>query len=426
MSGYDREWAVLTKIVETGNMSLPIQKGVSDAWFKDLDAKSVWRFLADNYGKHGEVPSEIIVKDQFGELYQSVELNDSHGILIERLRDKAAYNHVMQAQKKIVVSGRGHKGMEALKEFQEQALTLSVAFLESDHLDASKASGMLRERYNTLKANDGVLGLKTPWDTYTRATGGYQPGILHGWYGLTGTMKTWLLLYQAAYVHTMFGAVPLVLSKEVPKEQLAWRLSCIKAEVPYGKLNMGGLDDDEEAKFFEALQQMSDDPPFPLDYIVATGKGSVLEVQAKIRKHKPDMVCIDGVYFMADDPSNWGQMACINNGLKQLCICEKLPFSATTQRNYNAQNKKIEDDEGEQSDVGFGKSFAQAVDTLARIVRGTEEKEQKEAKIVMSKVRESMTCKFFIDAKPGESFNEKPKEPEEGEDGAEEDSGIAA
>jgi len=405
MVDYHEEWAVLNKVLLTKDLKSVVNAGVDEAFFEGIDTKEVFEFITDSYARFQAVPSRVTVKQEFPAFVSVPTKEDTLPILIDRLREKAIYRGMREVQKKAANRAKV-KPSAGLTVMQSGVINLSNRFTRATARDARKETGNILAKYERIKESGGIIGIPTPWDELTRVTKGAQPGVVKCYYGHTGTMKTFLLLHEANHCHKEWGQIPLFLTKEMSVEQILWRYAGMLAKVDYEKLNSGALSEEDEKKFKEHLEQLVDDPPFWIDTIVQTGPGALLELQAKIDQYGPDRVFLDGMYFLADNPSDWGQMAVINNGIKQCSLRNNIAFDVSTQRNYD-NTKKQSTDSSDAGDVGYGKSLAQAVDYLIRVVREKQHIENKELLLVLPKARESLASTLVLHAKPCADFSQK-------------------
>jgi replicative DNA helicase len=214
-------------------------------------------------------------------------------------------------------------------------------------------------------------------------------------YARPKSLKTWLLLYSAVHVFKR-GFRPLVISKEMPTEQIRRRIHAIFAAMDYHALRTGRLTPREEQRYFEDLEAFSENDPFILSGD-DEDKGGVMSVSAKIREYDPDVVFIDGVYLMHDDRTNkrtsdWQGIAHITQDLKRMAKQLDIPVIGSTQANRSAEKSKGES----KSEVAYGDSFTQDADYLIRIIFEKQQQEDHEAIITLPVIREAPGCTFTI------------------------------
>jgi replicative DNA helicase len=219
-------------------------------------------------------------------------------------------------------------------------------------------------------------------------------------------LKTWLLIASAVHAFKM-GKRPLLISKEMPTDQIRRRVHALFSGIDYTALRTGRLTPREEKHYFEDLEAFSEHDPFILSGD-DEDKGGVMSVATKIREYDPDVVYIDGVYLMHDDRTNkrtsdWQGIAHITQDLKRMAKQLDIPVIGSTQANRSAEKSKGES----KSEVAFGDSFTQDADYLIRIIHEKQQQEDKEAIITLPVIRESAGCTFTINAFIAKDLSQK-------------------
>lgn len=396
---FDVEAALITKILELDDARTPVRQKVMPDFFADEDLREVYRWLLVFYQKYGRVPSLSLLQDEYD--FEPVDTDDDLLILIDRIKEKKVYSDIQRAVAEVVESTRSNP-REGLQVLKAKASSLAAIHSEADDLDLSRCGDDIRVEYERLKSQEGTLGIPFPWDRLNRATLGMHDGELIAFYARPKCMKTWVALYTAYFIHKNFDKVPVFFTKEMPPEQIRRRYAAMACGVDYTAFREGRLTEMEEIRFYDMVDELEERPPFLITTIEGTGPAALTEVKAKCEEYGADVAVVDGLYFMAEDPS-WRAFTVITRGLKELARTMKIPVVGTTQANRSADRTRGQT----VNEVAFGDSLACDVDLLIRIIREGQHRENDELLMTLPALRESKGCTFTIHAIPATNFSQK-------------------
>jgi len=174
--------------------------------------------------------------------------------------------------------------------------------------------------------------------TLDDATGGINDGDLVYVVGRPQDGKTTFLLHLIARWYWE-GKSVLVISNEIPWKDILFKIDSILAGIPVGERRSGNFKPEsiEKLKFLQYLQRQASHKIIVPKHPVRTS----IEVQNLMRLYKPDVVCIDGAYFMSNntDPSaigDWKELAAISRDLKQTANILEIPIIGVVQANRGA------------------------------------------------------------------------------------------
>lgn len=127
---------------------------------------------------------------------------------------------------------------------------------------------------------DALTGIASGYIDLDRLTSGFQRGDLVVVAGRPGMKKTELVLNIAEHVGVDLGLPVLILTHDVPAEQLAVRAIASRARVDLGKLQSGRLTADDEEKLGKGLERLRDTKIFIDD----SGRITQAEFRSQLRR----------------------------------------------------------------------------------------------------------------------------------------------
>jgi replicative DNA helicase len=184
------------------------------------------------------------------------------------------------------------------------------------------------------------------------------------------TGKSTLALQIANNIHKQ-GLSPMFQSFEMTNREQQDRYDSMRATVSHNRLITGQLTTDEEKRYKETLEKMSEDEA---DFwLVDSAHGiTTSAIHSKIQTLNPDVIFIDGVYLMLDEntgESNTPQaLTGITRSLKRLAQKTNKPVIITTQAlNWKSKKGKVTTDS-----IGYSSSFLQDADVVFGLEREDE------------------------------------------------------
>jgi hypothetical protein len=260
-----------------------------------------------------------------------------------------------------------------------------------------------------IKAGIDMSAAQWPWKTINDATMGIQPDDYIVLYGRPKSMKSWVLSYMIAMAYDA-GKRPLIYTKEMHPDNIFLRVAACLAKLPYQELRTGRLTAEEEERL-EYLLQISKEMQGSDDMICLSGRDApggrdtVEWLQAKVEKHKPDLVYIDGMYLMTDGQGGKNQkdnyrVQNISRGLRQMVLTTRKPLIATLQANRQAAKHN----NAELDEIAFTDAIGQDATTIIRVIN---EKTGPTIGLVMGGSREYELHGLRIYGIPATDFSEK-------------------
>lgn len=378
----NEEERLLGRLIRTRDISEAVRRGVDKTWFIDPSCREVFGFLQEHFLEYSEVPTARTVKDNYPN-FRLLDVQDSTEYLVDRLaqrrRESRVYDIVRRAvdlldtddYEKVVDSVRA--GLAELD--GEQTTDSDVNLVDSP---VSRF-----DEYAALKGRPGgLLGVGTGFPTIDQATAGLQPGQLVTIIASPKTGKSVLALRVAQHVHSQ-GLSPMFQSYEMSNVEQQQRFDAMVSRVSHNRLRRGLLTAQEEERYFAALQALESRPPFILTDSAAGI--TVSGLAAKISKHEPDVVFIDGVYLMIDEVSGEANtpqaLTNITRSLKRMAQRLDIPVVITTQTLL----WKMRGNRVSENSIGWSSSFLQDSDVIIGLERVEDQEDVRNLKIVASR-----------------------------------------
>jgi len=328
---YDNEHRLVSKVITDRNIVPVIENGVQDDWFVDDDLRRVWKFIRDHYATYREVPSGVVVKDHYPN-FKIIDVEDSISYLIDTMityrRNSLTRNGIQDAVQ--LMAGNDHEA--ALTEMSKIVQTVNQqGSVGTTHIDITKDPDDFWEEYQNIQ-NNKLRGIPTGFEKIDEATAGLQGGQLITFIAPPKTGKSQIGLRIAANVHNS-GMVPMFQSFEMNNHEQRQRYMAMEAHVSSTRLRNGKLNDDEETRILDLIEDLKDKQPF--HFVDAVNGLTIDTLVAKAETLKPNIIFVDGVYLMLDQvtgEANTPQaLTNITRGLKRVAQALDIPVVITTQ-----------------------------------------------------------------------------------------------
>jgi replicative DNA helicase len=398
------ENVLITKILETGDLTTVIKRRITQDFFVLPENRAAFDFIIKHSRRFGATPSVELFRKSFKN-FNLRSTSDTLEAICEQLRHAKLYIDLADMMDEALRLNRENP-LDALDHVRAQISSLTSTHVITRDSDLTRAIEESKSEYLRVKDGAGIVGIPWPWDKLNETTLGAQRGELVFIYGRPKSLKSWLIIVAAVHAFKM-GKKPLLISKEMPTDQIRRRVHALFSGVDYTALRTGRLSPREERRYFEDLEAFSENDPFILSGD-DEDKGGVMSVAAKIKEYDPDVVYIDGVYLMHDDRTNkrtsdWQGMSHITQDLKRMAKQLDIPVIGTSQANRSAEKSKGES----KSEMSFSDSFTQDADYLIRSIHEKQQQEDKEAILTLPVIRESAGCTFKINAHVANDFSQK-------------------
>jgi replicative DNA helicase len=422
----NQRWLV-SKIILDKDIITVKKSGLAPILLVDPLSKNVYEFLCRHYEKYGQVPSQEIVKEKFPS-FEIESPGDSFEVIIELVKDELmrfGLEELIENNKKLIYENP----RKYLRHFDNYINKIKRVYLnEGIEADVSfdQVYTQVLEDYKTVKSNreakekalratksidligDAYILPKCspyPWFPFNYTMGGMEPSDYIVYYANYGMCKSWLLLYQGYFLSSL-GKKVIFVTREMDKKRLFRRYAAISNKLSYSDFKSGLLSYEDEVKICgaEALNWVDS---YGKNFIVSEaenefGETSINSIESKVRETSPDIVLIDGLYFLSlDNTKNkdrdhryFGE---ISRQLKQLAKKTGVIIIGTTQAN---RTNEIRSRSG--NDMGNTVSYLQDADLVLRIIH---KRDINKAVLIPKKSREGVSGLVYINTNIAKDFS---------------------
>lgn len=331
------EEEVVSYVVTTGDLETVLQAGITAEHFLDPQNRTVFSGILTFRADYGEAPTPDVLLRDHPKYPLVTDLSGPLAYLLDQLQESRRQT-IIDLGLGAVADALDKQGSEAalttLRLMLAQAAVHTADTREIDYM----ATGAVRlERYQQARDNPGALvGMPTGVAFLDRATLGLQNGQMIVFTGLAKSCKTTIMLIVLQSVYT-WGATPLVISFEMPEIEISRRLDGFGAGVNPKALQTGEYTERDWKRLTRLLtpqEQAQERRPLLISEDRA-GAMTISGLQAKIDQYKPDVLFIDGAYFLVDEiTKETGTPLALTNisrGIKKLALNADIPVIVTTQ-----------------------------------------------------------------------------------------------
>ena len=308
--------------------------------------KDVWSALKNYYYKYKSIPDVAILADRYRD-FEPVEAPGVTAFYVERLKDDFIKGRVNDILKSGNLALRGDSPARVLEEIQKELSSLNkftASVRDLDISDFASAEDYYRAQAERAALMGGSVGIPTGFkaiDTayHTGMAGGHLIVVI-GW---PGKGKTWATAKLAANAWKQ-GFKPMIVSLEMSPETMRDRIYTVLGEGQFknSQLTRGEVNIDD----FHAWGKRSFADKDGFIIVSSEGISDVTPntVQAKIDRHKPDIVICDYHQLFMDNRKS-DQMTAramnISREFKLLAVSNNIPvvdITAATMEETSDQN----------------------------------------------------------------------------------------
>lgn len=330
----DYEAAMIAKVVLEKKVLEAVDQGVKEELF--LTHRLEWKYVMDFFRTHGAAPPQEEVVRRFPELILS-NFDAPLSYLLEELQDRRVHGILAHAMKEAAPLLNKKEPQKALEIFRRAILTAEIETRSSKDVNVCEDPMRRLNEYQQIAECGGITGLPSPWPCLDDATLGFQPEELWMVVARGGIGKTWCEVVGSRF-HWVMGYTPLLFSKEMSIGQMIKRFDAAHARISHKRLRAGQLTSEEYARYEQTLRSMKETSPF---WISAddVGSGGISGIRAKVKRYKPKVVWIDGLYLIEDERggnAGWERLKNVAGDLKSMARQEGIPVIVSHQFNKDA------------------------------------------------------------------------------------------
>lgn len=333
----DDQWQLIAALLSTGDLAAFRRSGLQPLNFENTSAQiAATQILlyADNPLHGGKVPAPAYLA-QFGVFVPA--WNSEKGT-VEQL---CAALNVHRGRKRVndhvakITAANIQNPLEAFTRLQAAAGDSELLALGCKGETHTLRDGIpgVKSRYFATKDSHGITGYDTPLKTLTRCIRGTNNGAVYTVFAPPKNFKTTFSLF---WVDTLadLGLRGLVVTTEMPHEDMEDILSCMHTEVDYNRYLNRMLTEEEESNFFDELDSLGKKKE-TIHFLTPRGIDAMAlaEVEAEIERLDADgqlgYVLWDGHYRSASEESE--KKYELARRTKQMALRRKKPFILTAQ-----------------------------------------------------------------------------------------------
>lgn len=345
---------LVSRIIRKGSLEEVLDWGITIEDLTLIEAKSMLHHIS---GMHlsPDTRGSVIGPNAATVYYPNFVYCDDEGMtthaLCQQVRD-TRIDREMEAALLEADKIRRVNPREALKYMDAVSARLNQLSTQSHDMDFLAGMTLLEQRY--LLQEQGLLVGAAHWpETWTPledVTRGIQYDDYIVIYGRPKSMKSFVLADMAASMY-MQGLRVLLYTKEMPAEQLYRRVVGFYLRLPYNELRLSMLNPVQRESFLSFRYELEEERARTggqHDLIVISGQDApggdnIRWVASKVKKYKPHVVFIDGLYLLAANyktKSDEERVRSISRDARQMVLDSKVPLIATMQATRAAAKHK--------------------------------------------------------------------------------------
>ena len=418
----DAEIRLVTKIVETGDLTGAIRAGVSVDMFANPVAKDMFETLLRYHHErehYGRVPTARWMEERFEGTFRNFDVLETMPELCVELRDNVMQQAVWELCNEIIDVNETDP-REALTKMRTEVMRLARMTPKNTERIIAEDAEEIISRAELRRSSDTILGIPFPWEELNKITQGIQDEDFLVIFGRPKSMKSWLAAIIVAHAYLYGNCRILVYSCEMSTALFEDRLACAIHQLSYTQLKEGSLSEVDWNWYKAALRTMaSDEMKDAIDgrhrsikfvsHLDDPRGGGVSHLMAKIEEFDPDLVVVDSFYKMKDDRSgrrsvNWEAQYGITQDLKGVTQIMHIPLIGVTQRHRS--KKEESDDEQDMGDVAYADAVGQEAEAVYRVKKEQmlQDKITTQLRVMMAGSRETIVGGFILHAIPATKF----------------------
>lgn len=286
--------SLIAAVLESRDLSEAMKSGLKPHMLSE-EAKAYWDHIMVHVDQFHEVPTVDFFKGQIPQ-YEHHLPDNNIPALVHEVKTRYLHNELGNILQKAAESNQ-QDPWTAKNELLRLAESLSVE-VQSGNTDliAGEDKAQVLSQIKLLQGNFGLMGHAWPWDMLNKYSAGAIPGNFIYIYGREKSRKTFLALFLALFWEGL-GLKVLFLTREMSREEIAWRLYCMRSNLPYEKFSKGEISTDGVHTVEMVMDQLFEHK----NLIVSEVDGGIAGMRAKIEEVNPDIVIHDYLKALADD-----------------------------------------------------------------------------------------------------------------------------
>jgi len=339
-----------------------VESGIDDTYL-EKDEQQAYEFVRTFKAKHNQYPQLRTVEAEISNISFEHLPNEPIEYWASELRERKRFWILSAANSEIenlLKKGKTSDAQVILKDSHDALLRLVQEFTVED---LAKIQEDVIDRHNEVQMTAGIAGIPYGFRGLDNLTHGQQKGDFNVVIGQTGSCKSYFCIGTAKAAHDA-GYNVMIISPEMPPQQIARRVLAMQMKVPDGSIRKGRLSYFAVQKARKLIHEPISIEGETVDNwfkILPSGLYSdVNQVISIAGEYKPDLLVIDGFYLLRNSAvkasSNWQVDEAVIFALKNFAIQSEIPILASTQYN-RAKPGKLEGARGSQSTEQVASNF---------------------------------------------------------------------
>jgi hypothetical protein len=156
----DNEHRLVSKVIRDRNIIPVIENGIKDEWFVDDDLRRVWKFVREHYSNYREVPTAVVVKDNFPN-FKIYDVEDTIDYLIDQMVAFRRRTLTRTGAEQILEKLNTNDHEAALTEMSRTVTVVNEqGVIGTTHVDLTKDPDSRFAEYENIQ-NSKLLGIPT-------------------------------------------------------------------------------------------------------------------------------------------------------------------------------------------------------------------------------------------------------------------------
>lgn len=370
---------LISAVLDRGNLTLPLEKGVSEAVFTDTASAKAFRWIFRYYAKYRQVPTKDRFKQQFPD-FRTIKIHKDEPFedIVESIMDNVRYKLVVTRIRELAES-IDNEDEGVYDQFIKAGLELAGISSTGDMIRfRGDMEHRIDEYQKKIEAGESPYGIRFGLPSIDEATYGAHPGDLITIAARLGTGKSNLLKH---IIKTAFLAHKnvIVFSLEESESLFRRRFDAMMNDLAYNDFKGLKLPKEEIQRWRKNAKQFLEDHDNEVAIVSGLKRMTPETILSYTERFKPDLVAIDGVHLLRTGTGgyspDWRSITTALDEIKQMALYSKTPFVGVVQSNRTSAKEGVSAE---------NISFADAIGQLSDIVIGIWQDKKMEAKQIAS------------------------------------------
>lgn len=317
-----------------------MERGIDEKFFKDKELQA-FVFVADYYREYQSYPSyrlvEIEIEQEVIENAPDGDINYWYDVLIncrqrDILKQLASEASMLYSSDVLDTSFDSiYKHMTELQYLKQESKVTDLALLEKQVLEE-------HDKYQQFD-REAFVPLGFPY--FDDICGGARKGDMIVVAGETGVGKSNLMLFMAKQMYEAYDKSILMVSTEMPAQQVARRILAMQSGVNSNQLKLGQLSYFGRERIANIVAQNTEISNKFFKVIDGGIYSTVEDLPIMVADYRPSIVCIDGAYLLKTkgrQNATWERVMAVMETIKQIALKYNVAVVITHQYNKEDPN----------------------------------------------------------------------------------------